>query len=61
MSTSRLKGPNTNMEWANLVRTASKAFENAHRNTDSADVKHPKPAITSNNYISTNEIIENNE
>lgn len=62
-SNCRIKTQNTNLEWANLVKTASKAFENAHKSSEnscsSAELIH-KPTISSN-YLSTTEIIDSNE
>jgi hypothetical protein len=51
------------MEWANLVKTASKAFENAHKSIESSsgstDLSYKSPA--SNDYLFTNEIVNSNE
>ena len=35
-SNCKLRSLNTNLEWAKLVKTASKAFENAHKNAENS-------------------------
>lgn len=52
-------GSNIHSEWTKLVQTASKAYEDAQRSLNTSELISPGPK-TGCNYISTQEIIENN-